>query len=56
MTLAEVEELLIRKTLTHVSSNREVAAQSLGISRRALQYRLKQYGLIRDASQSREDG
>ena len=44
--LAEVEKLLIRQTLTHVTRNREEAAQALGISRRALQYKLKQYGLI----------
>lgn len=51
MTLAEVEKLLIRKTLTHVSSNREVAAQALGISRRTLQYKLKEYGLTREAEE-----
>jgi DNA-binding NtrC family response regulator len=45
-SLAEVEKLLIRQTLTHVTSNREEAAQALGISRRALQYKLKQYGLL----------
>jgi DNA-binding NtrC family response regulator len=45
-SLAEVEKLLIRQTLTHVASNREQAAQALGISRRALQYKLKQYGLL----------
>ncbi|MGH7967715.1 MAG: sigma-54-dependent transcriptional regulator [Limisphaerales bacterium] len=44
--LAEVEKMLIRQTLTHVTSNREDAAQALGISRRALQYKLKQYGLL----------
>jgi len=44
--LAEVEKLLIRQTLAHVTSNREEAAKALGISRRALQYKLKQYGLI----------
>jgi DNA-binding NtrC family response regulator len=44
--LAEVEKLLIRKTLAHVTSNREEAAKALGISRRALQYKLKQYGLL----------
>jgi DNA-binding NtrC family response regulator len=44
--LAEVEKLLIRQTLTHVTSNREEAARALGISRRALQYKLKQYGLL----------
>ena len=44
--LAEVEKLLIRQTLTHVTSNREAAARALGISRRALQYKLKHYGLL----------
>jgi DNA-binding NtrC family response regulator len=44
--LAEVEKMLIRQTLTHVASNREEAAKALGISRRALQYKLKQYGLL----------
>jgi DNA-binding NtrC family response regulator len=44
--LAEVEKMLIRQTLTHVTSNREEAAKALGISRRALQYKLKEYGLI----------
>jgi len=44
--LAEVEKLLIRQTLTHVTRNRADAAQALGISRRALQYKLKQYGLL----------
>ena len=44
--LAEVEKLLIRQTLTHITSNREEAARALGISRRALQYKLKQYGLL----------
>ena len=44
--LAEVEKMLIRQTLTHVTSNREEAAKALGISRRALQYKLKQYALL----------
>jgi DNA-binding NtrC family response regulator len=44
--LAEVEKLLIRQTLTHVTTKRTEAAQALGISRRALQYKLKQYGLL----------
>jgi DNA-binding NtrC family response regulator len=47
--LAEVEKLLIRQTLTHVTSNRAEAARALGISRRALQYKLKQYGLLEQA-------
>jgi DNA-binding NtrC family response regulator len=44
--LAEMEKLLIRQTLTHVTSNRAEAAKALGISRRALQYKLKHYGLL----------
>jgi DNA-binding NtrC family response regulator len=50
MTLAEAEKLLIRQTLTHVSANREEAARVLGISRRTLQYKLKEYGLLKDPS------
>jgi DNA-binding NtrC family response regulator len=46
MSLAEVEKLLIRQTLTHMTSKRDEAAKALGISRRALQYKLKQYGLV----------
>jgi DNA-binding NtrC family response regulator len=46
MSLAEVEKLLIRQTLTHVTHNREEAARALGISRRALQYKLRDYGLL----------
>ena len=45
MTLAAAERMLIAQTLRHVTSNREQAAKCLGISRRALQYKLKQYGL-----------
>jgi two-component system response regulator HydG len=52
--LADVEKLLIRQTLTHVTSNREDAARALGISRRALQYKLKQYGLLEGEGQQPE--
>ena len=44
--LAEVEKLLIRQTLARVTSNRAEAAKALGISKRSLQYKLKQYGLL----------
>jgi DNA-binding NtrC family response regulator len=54
--LAEVEKLLIRQTLTHVTSNREEAARALGISRRALQYKLKQYGLLEEKPRASDDG
>jgi transcriptional regulator with PAS, ATPase and Fis domain len=47
-SLAEMEKLLIRQTLTHVTSNREEAAKVLGISRRSLQYKLKEYGLLKE--------
>jgi transcriptional regulator with PAS, ATPase and Fis domain len=55
MSLAEVEKLLIRQTLTHVTTNREEAAKKLGISRRSLQYKLKQYGLVSE-NESTEAG
>jgi DNA-binding NtrC family response regulator len=45
MTLAQVEAELIRQTLLKVTSNREDAAKRLGISRRALQYKIQRYGL-----------
>jgi DNA-binding NtrC family response regulator len=49
MSLAEVEKILIRQTLLHVTANRAEAAKLLGISRRSLQYKLKQYGLLDEA-------
>jgi len=55
MTMAEIERLAIRQTLTHVSSNREEAAKVLGISRRTLQYKLKQYGLL-DNAEAKQPG
>jgi len=45
MSLAQVEAELIRQTLLKVTSNRAEAAQQLGISRRALQYKIRRYGL-----------
>jgi len=42
----EAEKELIRQTLRHVTSNRAEAARLLGISRRALQYKLRRYGLL----------
>ena len=56
MPLAEVEKLLIRQTLTHVTSNRAEAAKALGISRRALQYKLKHYGLLERAENQLNNG
>jgi DNA-binding NtrC family response regulator len=51
MSLAEVEKVLIRQTLTHVTANREEAAKRLGLSRRSLQYKLKQYGLLEESGE-----
>ncbi len=45
MSLAQVEAELIRQTLLKVTSNRADAAERLGISRRALQYKIVRYGL-----------
>jgi DNA-binding NtrC family response regulator len=45
MSLAQVETELIRQTLVNITSNRTEAAKKLGISRRALQYKIKRYGL-----------
>ncbi len=41
MSLPEVEDLLIRETIARVTSNRREAAKILGISPRALAYKLK---------------
>jgi transcriptional regulator with PAS, ATPase and Fis domain len=45
MTIAEAEKELIRATLARTPHRAQAAAQ-LGISRRALQYKLKAYGLL----------
>ena len=52
MSLAEVEKLLIHQTLARVTSKREDAARVLGISRRALQYKLQRYGLLKESEQA----
>ena len=44
-SLEEAERALIEKTLAHVTRNRKDAAAILGISVRALQYKLKKYDL-----------
>ena len=41
MTITEVESLMIRRTLEKVTSQRSEAARLLGLSRRALHYKLK---------------
>jgi two-component system response regulator AtoC len=44
-SVEEVEAQLIRQTLQRVTANRRKAAEILGISVRALQYKLKQYDI-----------
>ncbi len=46
--LEKVEEMIIRRTLAEVTSHREKAAGILGISPRALHYKLRRYGLVED--------
>jgi transcriptional regulator with GAF, ATPase, and Fis domain len=43
--LDKVEEMVIRKTLNEVTSHRGKAARILGISPRALHYKLRRYGI-----------
>ena len=45
MTLAEIEEMVIRRTLEHTGGNRTRAARMLDISLRTLQRKLKEYDL-----------
>ena len=44
LTLREVERRLVLKTLAEVNGNRSKAAEALGVSRRWLQYQLKEWG------------
>ncbi len=46
-SLEQIEREVIRRTLAEVTNHRERAAKLLGISLRALQYKIKEYG-IRD--------
>jgi DNA-binding NtrC family response regulator len=46
-SLENIEREVVRRTLAEVTNHREKAAKLLGISPRALQYKIKEYG-IRD--------
>jgi DNA-binding NtrC family response regulator len=54
-TLAAVEELVIRRTLAEVTTHREKAAKILGISPRALHYKIGRYGLRREDEDGHDD-
>jgi len=53
-TLENVEELLIRRTLAEITSHRERAAGILGISPRALHYKLRRLGIDSETDTSAE--
>ncbi len=44
-TLREIEKTAIEDTLERIGGNRKQTAEALGISQRALQYKIKEYGL-----------
>ncbi len=44
-SLKDIERETIRRTLAEVTNHREKAAKLLGISLRALQYKIKEYGI-----------
>ncbi len=46
MSLKEIEKMAVLKTLESVNGNRTKAAEKLGVSRRWLQYQLKEWGEI----------
>jgi transcriptional regulator of acetoin/glycerol metabolism len=45
-TLADVERELILKSLALLKDDKEAAARALGISRRTIYRRLKEYGIL----------
>lgn len=45
MSLEQIERDVIQRTLAEVTNHREKAAKLLGISLRALQYKIKEYGI-----------
>lgn len=55
-TVESVEAELIRHTLNRVTANRRQAARILGISVRALQYKIKRYGIASPGSDDLDAG
>ena len=54
--LRKVEEIVIRRTLEELTDHRQKAANILGISPRALHYKLARYGVPRKRSQATQRG
>ncbi len=52
ISLAEAEKVLILKTLEDTGGNRSRAAEILGINRRTLQTKLKEYGIPKPATET----
>jgi two-component system response regulator AtoC len=50
-SLKKVEEIVIRKTMAELTDHRQKAAKILGISPRALHYKIAQYGMARKSSE-----
>ncbi len=55
LTMGEIERIVIERTLAAVDGSTARAAESLGISRRKIQYRLKQWSGGGDGGDSEED-
>ena len=51
ISLPEAEKALILKTLEDAGGNRSRAAEILGINRRTLQMKLKEYGIAKSAAE-----
>jgi len=56
LDLGHLEAMMIREALARSGDNRTEAAEKLGISRRTLQRKLKEMGLIRRKRQLRDEG
>jgi DNA-binding NtrC family response regulator len=56
LDLSHLEAIMIREALARSGDNRTEAAERLGISRRTLQRKLKEMGLIRRKRQLRDEG
>jgi DNA-binding NtrC family response regulator len=55
-TIADVEKAAIENALAAVGGNQTKAAKRLGLSRRALIYKMEKYGLKEPPASRRKDG